>query len=65
MLTDTQRREKLHERLSATTYYAACEDGHAFWAGPDRGSYDAAQQDATDHDINRHGGTPTAVVLYV
>lgn len=62
--------QKLSEKAEAfgalspnTSWYAACQSGHAFWAGADRNSYGAAQADATAHDRARHGGSSTAVVI--
>jgi hypothetical protein len=55
--------KRMETLTSSTTWYAACQSGHPFWAGPDRGSYDAAQGDASKHDDSRHGGKPNAVVL--
>lgn len=45
------------------TYYAACEDGHEFWSGPDRDTYVAAEEDAHAHDNEKHGGHQHAGVL--
>lgn len=58
------KREQLRRSLSSDTiWYAACEDGHPFWSGPDEKTYDAAQTDATAHDKSVHNAVPTAVVL--
>lgn len=48
---------------AAPPFWAACEFGHEFWAGPDRDTYDDAQADATEHDDDVHDGVSTAVVL--
>lgn len=57
-----QRRNEFAE-ASRSNWYAACESGHPFWVGPDRTTYQLAQQDAAAHDNHAHGGSPTAVVL--
>ena len=64
MASESQKQQRLRAAMStATTWYAACEFGHAFWSGPDRSSYSAADEDAKAHDRSKHGGSPTAVAL--
>jgi hypothetical protein len=62
--TDELRLEQKQHRLDAADpWYAACQSGHAFWAGPDRDIYQEAAADARNHDARRHDGEETAVVL--
>jgi len=44
-------------------WYASCESGHPYWAGPDETTSKDAQVDANTHDQNVHGGVATAVIL--
>lgn len=44
-------------------WYASCESGHPYWAGPDETTFADAQADGNTHDQNVHDGVPTAVVL--
>jgi hypothetical protein len=57
------KRKAYKKAMDASSWYAACESGHPFWAGPDEDLYDDAQADATAHDEATHGGDPTAIVL--
>lgn len=63
MIGDSEKKEHLAKFNASTAFYAACESGHFFWAGPDRSTYADAAKDARDHDSTSHGGSPTAVVL--
>jgi hypothetical protein len=58
-----ERSERLKNALADGGWYAACEAGHPFWSGAEHDAFDDAQADADAHDLARHGGTPTAVVL--
>lgn len=50
-LTDEKKAHLLHAAATpGTVWYAACESGHIFWAGPNRDGYDEAAKDATEHD---------------
>lgn len=49
--------------VSSSTWYAACADGHFFWAGPDRHSVAEAEADADQHNRMKHGGEHSAIVL--
>jgi hypothetical protein len=44
-------------------WYAACETGHPFWAGPNHAGYADASADAVAHDESTHNGEATAVVI--
>jgi hypothetical protein len=62
-LTAEERKRALQKAL-ASGFYAACEDGHPFWSGPDRTTYSEADQDAKSHDQRAHNdGSAHAVVL--
>jgi hypothetical protein len=61
-LSKTERRERLRAALNGG-WYAACENGHAFWHGLDHESYAQADSDAKGHDNAVHGGEPNVVVL--
>jgi hypothetical protein len=55
---------RLRNAIKAGIWYAACEDGHPFWSGPDRKKYSQADQDAKSHDKRKHSdGEAHAVVL--
>jgi hypothetical protein len=63
-LTKAQKQRKLRRALKTTIWYAACEDGHPFWSGPDRDTSAKAQSDADTHDRKVHNdGQSHAVVL--
>jgi hypothetical protein len=63
-LTNLQRQRKLKRALKTTSWYAACEDGHPFWSGPDRNISKDAENDAAVHDKKVHNdGSTHAVVL--
>jgi hypothetical protein len=63
-LTKAQKQRRLKKALKTTIWYAACEDGHPFWSGPDRKSTKEAQDDADAHDRKVHNdGVSHAVVL--
>jgi hypothetical protein len=59
----SKKKQQQLAAAAASQWYAACETGHPFWAGPDRDTYKEAHKDATDHDTAQHGGVETAVVL--
>lgn len=63
-LTRAQKQRRLRRALKTTIWYAACEDGHPFWSGPDRDTTTTAQGDADAHDKKVHNdGQSHAVVL--
>jgi len=63
-LTTSQKQTALIKALTASCWYAACEDGHPFWSGPDETTYRQAQVDASSHDQGVHNdGQSHAVVL--
>ena len=43
--------------INSSTWYAACEEGHFFWAGPDRHSVAEAEADAANHNQRKHAGS--------
>jgi hypothetical protein len=48
---------------SANSWIAACKACHPLWKGSVNQTYGLAQQECTQHDKTKHGGTSTAVVL--
>lgn len=47
----------------ASGWHAACEEGHAYWSGPVRSTYQLARKDGSEHDIAKHGGVESALIL--
>ena len=58
-----KKRKKYREVMDATIWFAACEQGHEYWDGPNRSTQAEATNDARAHDINVHAGLNFAVVL--
>lgn len=49
--------------INSSSWYAACEAGHFFWAGPDRLTFAEAEADALNHNERKHGCQHPAIVL--
>ena len=63
-LTKEQKKKRLRKAIKGGSWYAACEDGHALWLGPDRSTYEKAKIDAETHDKKKHAdGASHAAVL--
>lgn len=44
-------------------WHAVCENGHPIWDSGDKDTEAEAKEAGKQHDDDRHGGTPSAIVL--
>ncbi|QND19248.1 hypothetical protein HB774_02640 [Rhizobium leguminosarum bv. viciae] len=44
-------------------WWAVCTKGHNDWQGPDRNTRSEAEEDAKEHDDDKHDGEQTASIM--